>query len=92
MGGRGLPPEIISKYNVDVMLCGGLGARAITLFEQFGIRVHVGAYGKVRDAVQMWKDGKLDEATDENACRQHAHHGERFEQGRCSDNEKDHGH
>jgi predicted Fe-Mo cluster-binding NifX family protein len=81
MGGRGLPPEVISKANVDIMLCGGLGRRAIMLFEQFGIMVYVGAYGTVRDAIQMWKDGRLDPATDENACRQHAHRGERHGNG-----------
>jgi predicted Fe-Mo cluster-binding NifX family protein len=83
MGGRGLPPDVISQWNVDIMLCGGLGRRAIMLFEQYGIMVYVGARGKVSDAIQMWKDGQLQPATDENACRQHAHHGERFSKGGC---------
>ena len=72
MGGGGYAPEIMAKANVDVMICSGLGRRAIGMFEGFGIMVYVGAYGTVRDAVQMWKDGKLQAATDENACRKHA--------------------
>ncbi len=72
MGGRGYAPEIMAKANVDVMICSGLGRRAIGMFEEFGIMVYVGAYGTVRDAVQMWKDGRLQAATDENACKQHA--------------------
>jgi predicted Fe-Mo cluster-binding NifX family protein len=64
MGGRGYPPQII--------LCSNLGRRAIAMFEDLGIMVYVGAYGTVRDAVQMWKEGQLQAATDENACRQHA--------------------
>ena len=85
MGGTGLPPDIIAEHNVDTMLCGGLGGRAISLFEQKGIMVYVGAHGTVRDSLKLLKDGKLQIATDENACKDHAHHGERFEQGRCDD-------
>lgn len=83
MGGTGLPPDIIAAYDVDAMLCGGLGGRAISLFEQKGIMVYIGAHGTVRDAIKLWKDGKLQVATDENACKEHAHHGERFEKGLC---------
>jgi len=76
MGGTGYAPELISKAGAQVMICGGLGRRAIGLFEEMGIMVYVGAQGTVRDAVQMWKDGLLAPATDENACRQHAFRGE----------------
>ena len=72
MGGVGLPPELLAKYGIDIMLCGGLGRRAIGLFEQYGIMVYVGAYGTVKDAVDMWKTNKLQQATDENSCKQHA--------------------
>lgn len=73
MGGRGYPPEIMAKAGVNVMLCGGLGRRAIMMFQDLGIMVYVGAYGRVKDAIKMWKDGQLQSATDENACRQHAY-------------------
>lgn len=72
-GGTGLPPELISKTGTHVMLCGGLGPKAVTMFEQFGIDVFVGAEGTVRDAIEAWKQGMLMEATDENACREHRH-------------------
>ena len=72
MGGQGYPPEIMAKAGVDVMLCGGLGQRAIMMFENMGIMVYVGAYGKIKDAIDMWKNDNLQAATDENACRQHA--------------------
>lgn len=72
MGGTGYPPELMAKANVNVMVCGGLGRRAIMMFEELGIRVFVGASGTVRDAVQMYQSGALAEATDENACKQHA--------------------
>lgn len=72
MGGTGYPPELMAKAGVGVMVCGGLGRRAIMIFEEMGIRVYVGASGTVRDAVSQFQSGALEEATDENACRQHA--------------------
>jgi len=80
MGGVGYAPEIMAKAGVDVMVCSGLGQRAIGMFEEAGIMVYVGAQGTVRDAVQLWKEGKLQPATAENACRQHAF---RRERSRC---------
>ncbi len=73
MGGSGYPPEILREHGVDVMLCSGIGPRAIKMFEQFGIEVYVGATGTAREAIEAWKAGKLQEATDENACKMHRH-------------------
>ena len=73
MGGEGYPPEIMARQGVEVMLCSGLGPRAIALFEQLGIEVYVGAYGTVRETIQAWQAGRLQMATDENACKAHRH-------------------
>ncbi len=73
MSGSGYAPELMQKECVDIMLCSGLGPRAITMFESFGIEVFVGASGTVKNAIAMWKDGKLSEATDANACKEHKH-------------------
>jgi len=72
MGGQGYPPEIIARTGAETMLCGGLGSRAINMFEQLGIMVYIGAHGTVENALQMFENGQLRPATDENACRQHA--------------------
>ncbi len=71
MGGEGYPPHLIRSVGAEVMICSGLGRRAIAMFEEMGVSVYVGAYGTVRDAINMWQKGKLQMATDENACRQH---------------------
>ena len=73
MGGTGLPPELISAKGAHVMLAGGLGPKAVKMFEGYGIEVFIGATGTVRDAISDWKEGYLEEATDENACREHRH-------------------
>lgn len=73
MGGTGKPPEPLARAGVEVMLCSGLGPRAISMFESYGIEVYVGAAGTVSDALKSWKNGALQEATDANACKEHRH-------------------
>ncbi|MFP4655738.1 MAG: NifB/NifX family molybdenum-iron cluster-binding protein [Methanohalobium sp.] len=73
MGGTGKPPEFLSKAGVEVMLCSGLGPRAINMFENYCIDVYVGAKGTVKDALESWNSGTLEEATKENACNSHRH-------------------
>ncbi len=81
MGGTGYPAEILANAGVNVMICGGLGRRAIMMFEERGVMVYVGASGTVGNAYQMYKNGQLQAATDENACAQHAFRGEGVCQG-----------
>lgn len=72
-GGSGKPPEIMDEENVEVMLVSNLGPRAITMFENLGIEVYTGAEGEVKEALESWKEGELEEATDKDACEQHRH-------------------
>lgn len=72
MGGQGHPPEIMSKEGVDIMVCRGLGRRAIMMFDELGIEVYIGASGSVKDAVAAFKQGKLQRAGVDDACGRHA--------------------
>jgi predicted Fe-Mo cluster-binding NifX family protein len=72
-GGVGLPPEYLHKNGVDIMLCGGLGFKAVRMFESYGIKVFVGASGTVKDTLEAWKAGKLQNANAENSCSEHGH-------------------
>lgn len=81
MGGSGFPAEILAKAGIDTMLCGGLGRRAISMFEGSGVMVFVGATGTVRETIDKWKAGQLQAATDENACAQHAYRGDGIGEG-----------
>lgn len=76
MGGAGYAPDLINDAGADVMLCDGLGRKAIQMFQDKGIMVYVGATGTVSDAIDMWEEGKLQAATSETACQQHAFQGE----------------
>lgn len=75
-GGFKLAPEILSEEGVEVMLCSGLGPRAISMFEQFGIEVYVAVDSSVTtvmDAIRAFQAGSLREASDKNACEMHRH-------------------
>lgn len=73
MSGSKLPPEILAEHGVDVMIVGGLGPKAITMFESFGIKVVVGGSGLVRDVIEDWKAGNLRKATIDDGCLEHRH-------------------
>lgn len=73
LGGSGKPPEELARHSVEVMVCSGLGPKAIDMFESYGIRVFVGASGTVQDTLDLLGEGILPEATDENACKMHRH-------------------
>jgi predicted Fe-Mo cluster-binding NifX family protein len=73
MGGTGKPPEQIAKTGAQVLICSGLGPRAIDLLTSYGIEVYVGACGSVREAIEMFRSGKLRAASSETACKEHRH-------------------
>jgi predicted Fe-Mo cluster-binding NifX family protein len=72
MGGYGDPPEIMAREGVSIMVCQGLGRRAISMFERLGITVYIGASGTVRDALNMFKQGNLQKASESDGCAKHA--------------------
>lgn len=71
MNGAGLPPELMKKHKADVLLCRGLGPRAINLCKELGIDVYVYEANTVRDIFNLWQDNKLKKAGVEDSCEQH---------------------
>ncbi|MCK4393092.1 NifB/NifX family molybdenum-iron cluster-binding protein [Candidatus Bipolaricaulota bacterium] len=72
MGGRGLPGSILANLGIDILLCSGLGRRAIGILNQNGIEVCAGVSGTARAAIESWKAGRTTRAFDDDACQQHA--------------------
>lgn len=68
-GGSKTPAEIITGFGADVLICGNLGPKAVSMLRDNGIRVFSGASGTVNDALKEWKLGKLSIA-DENSCNE----------------------
>lgn len=75
-GGKGYPPELLAEHGVDVMLCRGLGRRAISMFTDLGIEVCIGASGTVREIIEGFKAGRLHSADAGDACTRHAFRGD----------------
>jgi predicted Fe-Mo cluster-binding NifX family protein len=73
MGGLGKPPEHIAKTGAKILICSGLGPRAIDMLVGFGVEVYVGAAGTAKEAIEAWKEGKLTVASYDVACKEHAH-------------------
>jgi predicted Fe-Mo cluster-binding NifX family protein len=74
MGGRGMPADLLMAAGVDVVLCQGLGRRAIQLLSEGGVSVHTGFSGTVAEAVAAWETGNLSETDEEGACTRHVFH------------------
>jgi predicted Fe-Mo cluster-binding NifX family protein len=68
----GQVPAFIHSFDVNVMLTGGMGQRAIMFFEQFGIRPVTGAAGTVRQSLERFLGGTLQDAA---PCRESVEHG-----------------
>jgi len=71
MGGEGLPPELLRRHGVRILLCHGLGPRAIGMCEQAGIEVYIGEGERVKEMFGLWKTGKLKKATMDDVCEEH---------------------
>ncbi len=68
----GQVPRFIQARNADVMLSGGMGGRAIQLFQQFGIQTATGASGTIREALERFVGGELRDAA---PCAESVAHG-----------------
>jgi len=69
--GPGQVPQYIQGLGVDVLITGGVGNRALAMFEEFGIQVATGAEGTVGRAIQAYLSGSLSET---EPCRESALH------------------
>jgi len=71
MGGTGLPPELMKKHGADILLCRGLGPRALDLCSKLGIEVYVLEAKTVKDIFQVWATGKMKKASMNEVCEEH---------------------
>jgi predicted Fe-Mo cluster-binding NifX family protein len=71
MGGVGLPPELMKNHGADVLLCQGLGPRALDLCRQLEITVYVCRTKTVREIFDLWKNRKLKQAELLDVCEEH---------------------
>ena len=70
----GFLPMFLKEAGVNLIIAGGMGERAQTLFSNNGIEVIVGVSGKIEDAVKSYLNGELKSTN--SVCREHSHAGE----------------
>jgi len=74
----GAVPQFINSQNVQVMIAGGMGPRAIDLFQSLGIEVATGVGGQVENVLKAYLEGKVHGTV---PCA-HDYHGHSHREGR----------
>jgi predicted Fe-Mo cluster-binding NifX family protein len=74
----GQVPGFIQSQAADVMLSGGMGGRAVTFFQQYGIEPVTGAAGTVRASIEKYLSGEL---TGTAPCAESVEHGHGHQHG-----------
>lgn len=67
----GFLPNFLHDLGVNVIISGGMGEGAITIFNQNGIDVIVGASGNTKDVVENYLNGNLESTG--SVCHEHMH-------------------
>lgn len=68
----GFLPLFLKEKGADVIISGGMGAGAIDLFNENGIKVIVGATGDSKSAAESFLKGVL--VSTGSVCHEHMHH------------------
>jgi predicted Fe-Mo cluster-binding NifX family protein len=70
-GGNLLPPEMIKEYGGDILLCKGIGYKAVDMFRKVGIEVYICEANTVAEIFGLWRDKKVKKAGSDNVCEGH---------------------
>jgi predicted Fe-Mo cluster-binding NifX family protein len=55
----GFIPQFLHEKGVECIVAGGMGMRATSFFEEFGIKTIVGINGKIDDIIEQLRKGTL---------------------------------
>ncbi len=68
------PMASLTGKGINGVVCGGMGRRAVELLNSDGIKVYLGNGSTVRNVVEEYKRGNLEELSAEGACGGHGCH------------------
>jgi ArsR family transcriptional regulator len=71
--GQCQPVTELAALNVDAVVTGGMGRRAVMLLNEAGMKVYRMVGGTVADALAAHQRGELLELSQEGACSGHSH-------------------
>jgi predicted Fe-Mo cluster-binding NifX family protein len=75
-GTPGRVPAFVNDQDAHVIIAGGMGARAVAFFEQYGIEAVTGAQGTVGESVSLYLNGELKGTISCKHSSCHDEHGE----------------
>lgn len=70
----GALPVFLKEQGVQVVIAGGMGKRAVELFDETGIEVFTGIQGRADEAAMRYLSGQL--VSNGEICEEHQHAGE----------------
>jgi predicted Fe-Mo cluster-binding NifX family protein len=62
-------PKFLAEKGVNILITGGIGPRAISLFSELNIKVISNVEGKVDEVIGKYLEGKIDEKLE--PCEEH---------------------
>jgi predicted Fe-Mo cluster-binding NifX family protein len=68
------PMGALDGKNVDAVVCGGMGARAVQKLNEAGVKTYRAVPGTVANIAVQFSKGGLEEITVENSCMNHDCH------------------
>lgn len=77
----GAIPEFLHQKGVNCIVAGGMGMRAASFFEEYGIKAIVGVSGRIDEVIEQLKKGTLQGG--ESLCRPGAGKGYGLEKEEC---------
>ena len=83
----GFLPNFLGDMGVEVVIAGGMGAHAVSLFQQRKIQIMMGVQGDARAAVEQYLKGEL-KSTDA-VCHHHDHEHEHHHDHHCGGHHHD---
>lgn len=75
------PLTNLGKFNIDAMVCAGIGRRAIEMLKIGGITVYQSDKETVAEVVEQVKNNQLTEIDPAKACMGHGHRQRSFNDG-----------
>ena len=72
-GGTKQPPEIVRESGAEVLICKGLGMKAITMLTGFKVEIYLTGEDTVKASLALFKQNKLAEACEKNCCKEGKH-------------------
>jgi len=70
----GFLPKFLSDNDINVVIAGGMGARAQQLFTAESIQVVVGVSGQIEEAIKGYVNGTV--VSTNSVCKEHEHAGD----------------